>query len=83
MNIFITGGTGYLGSALISHLTNKKDDSRLVTLARDYNRAQKLALKIENNWKLEYEYGDILYQDYNFKNIDAVIHLASEHYHYK
>jgi len=79
MNIFITGGTGYLGSALISRLTGEKQVDKVYALVRDPEKVRELDAKIIFPDKLEYIYGDLRDYDYDFGNIDAIVHLASEH----
>ena len=79
MNVFVTGGTGYLGSALISRLIKKKEALKVIALVRNSERARKLAAKVESSEKLEFVDGNLLYHNYDLSNIDAVIHLACEH----
>lgn len=67
MHIFITGGTGLIGSALIRAL----DDARITALTRDKEKAQKkLPKKVEFIQTLD----DLP----DFDDIDAVINLAGE-----
>jgi UDP-glucose 4-epimerase len=79
MNVFVTGGTGYLGSALISLLIDKKEVSKVVALVRNPERAFELAGKVGCREKLEFIDGDLRHHNYGLSNIDAVIHLACEH----
>ncbi|MBN2410753.1 NAD(P)-dependent oxidoreductase [candidate division KSB1 bacterium] len=78
MNVFITGGTGYLGSALISRLIKEKN-VKVFALVRDREKVRELGAKINFPQKLVYIYGDLRDHVYDFGNIDAVVHLASEH----
>jgi len=79
MKIFITGGTGYLGSAMISRLTGEKHVDKVYALVRDRDKVRKLDAKIKFPQKLEYIYGDLRDHVYDLESIDAIIHLASEH----
>ena len=79
MNIFLTGGTGYLGSTLISRLIGEKEVVKVICLVRNRERAHELEAKIEFPDKLEFVDGDLRNHDYDLYNIKAVIHLACEH----
>ncbi|MBW1939480.1 MAG: NAD(P)-dependent oxidoreductase [Deltaproteobacteria bacterium] len=79
MNVFVTGGTGYLGSALISLLIDKKEVLKVVALVKKPERARELAAKLERREKLEFVEGDLRHHKYDLSNVDAVIHLACEH----
>ncbi len=67
MHIFITGGTGLIGSALIHAL----DDACITVLTRDIKKAQKI---LPAKVKLIKTLDDLP----NFDDIDAVINLAGE-----
>ena len=77
MNIFVTGGTGYIGSTLISRLAGEKEISKIVALARSPEKARQLAARVQFREKLEFADGDIRHHNFDFGNIDVVIHLAA------
>lgn len=79
MNIFVTGGTGYLGSALVSRLLKEDEVSKVVALVRNPERARELAARVESRERLKFVDGDLQHHDYSLSNIDAVVHLACEH----
>jgi len=83
INIFVTGGTGYLGSTLISRLIDESEDFKIIALVRNHDRVSELKSKIKSHDKLEFIYGDLLYHNYDLSKVDVVIHLASEHNPYK
>ena len=76
MNIFITGGTGFLGRHITEYLTNQ--DHNIVILDNFSNSDSKISLTSD---KIKIIEGDIL--DYSklansMKNMDLVIHLAAQ-----
>lgn len=79
MNLFVTGGTGYLGSTLISRLTEEGEVTKVISLIRSHERGRELKARIKFPEKLEYVYSDLRDHDYDLGNIKAVIHLACEH----
>jgi len=82
MNVFVTGGTGYLGSTLVTRLASEKQVSRVVALVRNPEKTHALAARAEFPERLEFIYGDVRHERYDFSNIDVVIHLAWLHYPY-
>ncbi|MBW1671383.1 MAG: NAD(P)-dependent oxidoreductase [Deltaproteobacteria bacterium] len=79
MNVFVTGGTGYIGSTFISRLTGEKEILKVVALARNTEKARDLATRVEFREKLEFADGDLRHCDYDFGNIDVIIHAATVH----
>jgi nucleoside-diphosphate-sugar epimerase len=79
MRIFVTGGTGYMPSALVSRLTGEKEISKVVVLARDPGKASDLAARVEFPDKLEFAYGDLRLYDFDFDTFDVVFHAAAVH----
>jgi UDP-glucose 4-epimerase len=79
----MTGGTGYLGSALISRLIDESEDFKIIALVRNHDRASELEAKIKSHEKIEFIHGDLLYHNYDLSKVDVVIHLACEHNPYK
>jgi len=57
MNIFLTGGTGFLGSTLVSRLTGEKEVSKVVALVRNPEKARDLATRVESREKLDFIHG--------------------------
>lgn len=82
-SILITGGTGSLGKALVSHiLTNHPDLSRLVIFSRDEQKQFQMAQEFPTAQypQLRYFIGDIRDLDRikrALKGIDYVIHAAA------
>jgi nucleoside-diphosphate-sugar epimerase len=79
MNVFVTGGTGYMPSALVSRLTDEEEVSRVVVLARDSRKAHDLATRVKSPERLEFAHGDLRLHNFDFGNIDAVFHAAAVH----
>ena len=76
MNIFITGGSGFLGSHLTKFLINQGND---ITIFDNFSNSDLKTSPIDN--KLKIIQGDIL--DFSklsksMKNIECVIHLAAQ-----
>ncbi len=73
MKIFITGGTGFIGTHLVRALTQAGHEITIV--ARNRNRGNRYAHKYQG---VKYIYGDLL-NNFSFKrhtkNVDIVIHL--------
>ncbi|MGL5250665.1 MAG: TIGR01777 family oxidoreductase, partial [Enterovibrio sp.] len=71
MKILITGGTGLVGSALISALHNQPSISELIVLTRNIKKARSKSPR-------QIKYIDDLDELNTFDEIDAVINLAGE-----
>lgn len=68
MNIFITGGTGLIGQALIQEILQSQNESKIWVLTRDKARArQQLPDKVELIEQLH---------DIRFSDLDVVVNLA-------
>lgn len=87
-NILITGGTGSLGKALVSHiLTNHPDVKRIVVFSRDEQKQFQMAQEFSHSTypQIRYFIGDI--RDCErlkmaLKGIDYVVHAAAmKHVH--
>lgn len=86
MNIFITGGTGFLGNVLINDLTLA--NNHVYILARNKDKANKTLEKIDekNHHQINFIYGDITLPNLGIKDevlvdlnekIDTVYHMAA------
>lgn len=83
MNIFVTGGAGYLGSELIYRLSKCEDVDKIIVYdnlnRNNYNLFISGTNRIENN-KVQFIFGDLLDSRKlrkELKNIDIVYHLAA------
>lgn len=82
-NIFITGGTGYLGSVIAFRLLNLNSVSKVFVLYRDQLKFDELMSKTLNDCnfnqheKLIGVHGDLETGNYNLDNIDIIIHAGS------
>ena len=83
MNILITGGSGFIGSALIRYIINQTQDSVINIDKLTYAANQSALKEIENNPRYVFEQVDIcdlkaiksVFEKYQ---PDAVMHLAAE-----
>ena len=81
--ILITGGTGFFGKHLISHLINNYIFKKLVIFSRDEQKHHKLVGKYKNSIvypKLRFFMGDVRDRDrldFAFQDCDIVIHAAA------
>jgi UDP-glucose 4-epimerase len=64
---------------LVSRLIGEKEVSKIVALVRNPEKARDLAARVEFREKLEFIQGDLMHHNYDFGNIDVVIHLAWLH----
>ena len=83
MKIFITGGAGFIGSALIRHIINNTSHEVMNFDALKYSGNLDSLVSIEDSSRYSFVKGDIC--DYNFLNEtiftfkpDGIIHLAAE-----
>ena len=79
-SVLITGGTGSLGKALISHLLDKTSVRRIVIFSRDELKQHNLREQFQNNDRLRWFLGDIRDPDRlkrAFHGVDYVIHAAA------
>jgi UDP-N-acetylglucosamine 4,6-dehydratase/5-epimerase len=79
-SVLITGGTGSLGKALISHLLTNTSAKRIAIFSRDELKQHNLKEKYRENERLRWFLGDI--RDLNrlkraFHGVDYVIHAAA------
>ena len=79
-SILITGGTGSLGKALITHLLKSTNVRRIVVFSRDELKQHDLRKHFSNNNRLRWFIGDI--RDLErlkraFHGVDFVIHAAA------
>ena len=72
MNIFLTGGTGFIGSHLINQAL--KQGHQVLALKRSASSEPRIPLKKDPIW-LEKEMTEVTIAD--LKNIDVVVHLAA------
>ena len=83
MNILITGGFGFIGSALIRYIINQTQDSVINIDKLTYAANQSALKEVENNPRYAFEQIDIcdlkaLERIFNKYQPDAVMHLAAE-----
>jgi UDP-N-acetylglucosamine 4,6-dehydratase len=79
-SVLITGGTGSLGKAIISHLLEKTSVRRIVIFSRDELKQHNLREQFQNNDRLRWFLGDIRDPDRlkrAFHGVDYVIHAAA------
>ena len=79
-SVLITGGTGSLGKALISHLLDNTSARRIAIFSRDELKQHHLREKYQNNARLRWFLGDIRDPDRlkrAFHGVDYVIHAAA------
>ena len=79
-SILITGGTGSLGKALVSHLLTECNVRRIAIYSRDELKQLHMRTEFSNNPKLRFFLGDI--RDIErlkraFHNVDYVFHAAA------
>jgi len=79
MNVFLTGGTGYIGSTLISRLADEDKIQNIMVLARRREGVSQLNKAIGSSENLKVTYGDVRSHNYDLRNVGAVIHLANVH----
>lgn len=81
-NIFISGGTGYIGKWLLESLlfANKhlSLNLKLITLSRNPKKFAKNYPKIVQNKNLKFIKGDVRSFNYPKENIDYIIHAATD-----
>jgi UDP-N-acetylglucosamine 4,6-dehydratase len=80
VRLLITGGTGALGRALVSHLRSNSLVERLCVLSRDEHKVRALADQYQEPHPLRWFVGDIRDQDrlkLALQGVDVVIHAAA------
>lgn len=80
VRILLTGGTGYLGRALVNRLKNDILVERLCVLSRDEHKIAKLAEEYDGRASLRTLVGDVRDPSrlvFACKNVDVVIHAAA------
>lgn len=80
MRILLTGGTGFLGRALVNRLKNDTMVERLCVLSRDEHKVSKLAEEYDGKASLRTFVGDVRdlsRLQFACRNVDAVIHAAA------
>ena len=83
MKILITGGAGFIGSAVIRHIINNTTDSVINVDKLTYAGNLESLLEVENSERYEFEHVDIcnfeaLQSIFERHKPDAVMHLAAE-----
>lgn len=79
-SILITGGTGSLGRALVSHLLAECKVRRIVIFSRDELKQLQMRTDFNNNAKLRFFIGDVRDTERlkrAFHNVDFVFHAAA------
>lgn len=80
MRLLLTGGTGFLGRALVARLKNDPMVERLCVLSRDEHKISKLAEEYDGAASLRTFVGDIRDESrmqFACRNVDVVIHAAA------
>ena len=72
MNIFLTGGTGFIGSHFLKISLSSGHD--VTALKRNQKSAAKIILKEEPNWLVK-SFDEVV--EFDFENIDVLVHLAA------
>lgn len=82
MNVFVTGGAGYVGCSLIQHLLRRDNVERVTVFDNRTCRNDQFFLQsLSNNSKLKFVEGDILDNrklEKELDGIDVVYHLAAK-----
>jgi|LGOV01.1.fsa_nt_gb nucleoside-diphosphate-sugar epimerase len=71
--VFITGGTGNMGSETVKEFVNRSDKFRIRLLVRDSKNSRKKLKRLQNNKNVEIVYGDMK----DSKKIDQCVKGAS------
>jgi UDP-N-acetylglucosamine 4,6-dehydratase len=79
-SVLITGGTGSLGSALVSYFLDHTSARRIIIYSRDELKQHQSQIKFGNNRRVRWFIGDIRDRDrlsLALKGVDYVIHTAA------
>jgi UDP-N-acetylglucosamine 4,6-dehydratase len=79
-SVLITGGTGSLGSALVSYLLENTNAQRIVIYSRDELKQHQSQIKFDSNRRIRWFIGDIRDRDrlsLALKGVDYVFHTAA------
>jgi UDP-N-acetylglucosamine 4,6-dehydratase len=79
-SLFVSGGTGFIGSLICKRLANTDEYQRIVVFSRDWHKQEELRETLGNNPKFRWFIGDILDKDRlkrALHRIDHVLHTAA------
>jgi UDP-glucose 4-epimerase len=76
INILVTGGAGYIGSILCSHLKTKYKNTFKVYVIDNLSSGKKRYLKCEKFFKIDLSNNSKLNNFFKINRIDVVVHLA-------
>ncbi|XP_072295312.1 dTDP-D-glucose 4,6-dehydratase-like [Eucyclogobius newberryi] len=82
--VLVTGGSGFIGSHLVTHLVNKHPDWRIINLdILDYCCSPRSLESVEDRANYTFIKGDVcsyqlVHHIFNTQNIDVIFHLAAK-----